>query len=247
MTDGQIWAVTVAGNAAISEADAPKVRAKLQSELAVEPRPINLKNADDQSVAGLVAIREACRRLDVPSQEMSEWGVIACPRTPGRPAITTALERYHSDGAWGVSPHIIPNYSLHSLAGLLSVALDIHGPNLGVGGLTGCEGEAWLVASAWLAQGLVSALWLVMTGWDGPVCRAIALALRSGVLVPYRSVSCCTSNRAVTLAAPAFSLESLDRVLALGDGVPLRSRWSLPGGTMLEWRARPGAEGRAAA
>jgi hypothetical protein len=247
MTEGQVCAVTAAGRAAFSEADAVAVRATVQSDLMAEKRSLNLKNADDQSVAGLLAVRDACRRQGVSATAMSEWGVVASPRTPGRSAIITALERYRSEGAWGVSPHVIPNFSLHSLAGLLSVALDIHGPNVGVGGISGGEGEAWLVASAWLAQGLISALWIVMTGWDGAVCKAVALALQSGVVAPSRAISFCTPSRRAKFVAPTFSLESLDRVLSLGDGVPLRSRWSLPGGATLEWRTRVAEEGRAAA
>ncbi len=246
MIDENVWAVTGAGRAAFAEADAPAVRSKLQAKLIAEKRPLNLKNADDQSVVGLLAVREACRR-QTSNQDMSEWGVIAAPRTPGRSTITSALERYRTEGAWGISPHVVPHCSLHSLAGLLSVALDIRGPNLGVGGLAGCEGEAWLVSSAWLNEGMVPGLWVVMTGWDGATCKGIALAMQSGIASAIHSIAFCSPSRAVNVMAPAFSLEAMDRVLALGDGVPLRSPWSLPGGATLEWRTRRVAEGRAAA
>ncbi len=241
-----VWAVSGAGCAAFSEADALAVRSKLQAKLTAEKRPLNLKNADDQSVVGLLAVREACRH-QTHTQDMSEWGVIAAPRTPGRSTIVSALERYQTEGAWGISPHVVPHCSLHSLAGFLSVAFDIRGPNLGVGGLAGCEGEAWLLASAWLNAKLVPAVWVVMTGWDGAMCKGIALAMQSGIATSNHSIAFCPPSRAANAVARAFSLEAMDRVLALGDGVPLRSRWSLPGGATLEWRTRRVAEGRVAA
>lgn len=246
MIEENVWAVTGAGRATFTEVDAPAVRSKLQAELTVEKRPLNLKNADDQSVVGLLAVREACRHK-TSNQEMSEWGVIAAPRTPGRSTIISALERYQSEGAWGISPHVVPHFSLHSLAGLLSVALDIRGPNLGVGGLAGCEGEAWLISSAWLNEGMVPGLWVVMTGWAGATCKGIALAMQSSIATSNHSIAFCPPSRAANGVAHAFSLEALDRVLALGDGVPLRSRWLLPGGATLEWRTRRVAEDRVAA
>jgi hypothetical protein len=247
MTEGYVWAVTAAGRVAFSGADAPAVRAKTQSELTAAKRPINLKNADDQSVAGMLAVQDACRRHNLSSQDLTEWGVLASPRTPGRSALVSALERYKTEGAWGISPHVIPHYSLHSLAGLLSVAFNFQGPNLGVGGICGGEGEAWLVGSAWLAEGLVPGLWLVMTGWDGPSCKGVAIALERETGVTHHSIAFCPPRRGANTFAPAFSLESLDRLLALGHEVPMRSRWSLPGGAMLEWRTRCAAESRAAA
>src|SRR5437868_6178236 len=94
MIEGHVWAVTCAGRAAFSEADAPAVRTKLQAELTAEKRPLNLKNADDQSVAGLLAVRDACRRQGSAAPSMQEWGVLAAPRTPGRSTLIASLTRY---------------------------------------------------------------------------------------------------------------------------------------------------------
>lgn len=222
------------GRTAFTAAEAPSVRAQLQSDLSAGKRSVSLKHADDQSVAALLAVRSAMHDAD--SLDMSAWGILAAPRTPGRPVLEATLERFQSEGAWGVSPNIIPNYSLHSLAGFLSVTLDIRGPNLGVGGLPNSESDIWPVANAWLADDSIPAVWIVLTGWSNAICRAVVMVARRINKPCDCVVTYCPPGNRSSMVAPPFSLESFDRIVGLGQAVSMRSRWSLPFGASLEWR-----------
>jgi hypothetical protein len=148
------------------------------------PLPLTfLKQADEQTVAGLAAVCRAAQvhGLDLSSQ--AEWGVIAAPELPGRTGMAAALQAYAREGAWGISPHLIPHRSLHSLSGTVSQALGLHGTNYGVGGGPGALAESLLAAGALLADGRLPGLWVVLTSateaqsGTGSAWQAAALAL----------------------------------------------------------------------
>ncbi|MGC8639611.1 MAG: hypothetical protein ACP5XB_07000, partial [Isosphaeraceae bacterium] len=122
--------------------------------------------------------------------EFNNWGILVASRFLGRSTLFTALNRFDSEGVWGISPHLIPHYALHSPAGTLSLALGIRGPSLGIGGGVGSRFEGLLVALSWLAVGVVPGLWLVQSAWSPEFlpdsqgrslaeceCQALALAL----------------------------------------------------------------------
>jgi hypothetical protein len=156
-------------------------------------QPSLLRHSEDQTIVAMAAIHATLRRMghDDP-RRLKDWGILVSSRFLGRSSLIVALDRFRSDGVWGVSPHLIPHYALHSPAGTLSLALGVHGPNLGVGGGLWSEFEGILTALTWLKAGIVPGLWLVLSGWspelvpDGegePIgdCECQALAL---VLVP---------------------------------------------------------------
>lgn len=154
-----------------------------------EPLPACfLKHADEQTVVGLCAVYQAIRQGGLQATDFRDWGVLAAPRFLGRATMAAALQRFAAEGAWGVSPHLIPHRSLHSISGTVSQALKIHGPNFGVGG--GREGavEALLAATALLECRHLPGVWLVLTCLDPelppdengrlpPGTQAMALAL----------------------------------------------------------------------
>ncbi len=162
-----------------------------------EPLPSSfLKHVDDQTVAGLAAVLQAIDRHGLNNEDFTEWGVVAAPRFLARATLAQALKRFALEGAWGVSPHLIPHRSLHSVSGTVSQALHIHGPNLGVGGGPHGASKAFLAAAALLADRNLPGLWIVLTGWNRepglenapaattnghaehtPTCSAVALAL----------------------------------------------------------------------
>jgi len=213
-----------------------------------------LKHTDDQTLAALTAVHEATSRL-VRSPCMTDWGVLAAPRFLGRTAMVTALEKFAAEGAWGVSPHLIPHRSLHSISGTISQALEIHGPNFGVGGGPNCASEAIRAAAALLELEKLPGVWLVLTGWDpepigasaaGSLCGAAALAL-----VPSRPAWQGMTMR-IAPAQPiesafdddqAESLFTLERLLvALSDArAPGISTWRLEGGGCLDLCGPKGA------
>jgi hypothetical protein len=126
------------------------------------------------------------------AKSFDDWGVVAGPRFLGRPAMAAALHRFAAEGAWGVSPHLIPHRSLHSISGTVSQALKIHGPNFGVGGGPNAVLETLLAALALLEGKKLPGVWAVLTGLDpelppdeagrmapGTYCVGLALALTS--------------------------------------------------------------------
>jgi hypothetical protein len=149
-----------------------------------------LKHVDDQTVVGLSAIYHASAGHGLQDVCLAEWGVLAAPRFLARALMIPNLRRFVAEGAWGVSPHMIPHRSLHSLSGTLSHALKMHGPNFGVGG--GHQGaiEVLPVAAAMLQRQRLPGLWVVWTaqepegeldlagrGDPNTICRALAVAL----------------------------------------------------------------------
>jgi hypothetical protein len=149
-----------------------------------------LKHADEQTIVGLSAILHATADHNLQDVSVTNWGVLAAPRLLARSAMIVSLQRFLAEGAWGVSPHMIPHRSLHSTSGTISHALKIHGPNFGVGG--GPEGavEVLLAAVALLERRPMPGLWVVWTAQEpeGPldadgrgdpntVCRGLAVAL----------------------------------------------------------------------
>jgi len=152
-----------------------------------------LKHLDVQTVAGLAAVCQAARDFDLPLTDFRDWGVLAAPQFLGQATVVSALIRYREEGAWGVSPHVIPHHSLHSLSGTVSQVLKVHGPNLGIGGGREGTAEALLTAASWLGRRRVLGVWVVATTLDpltelgpegesapGTECAALALALTPG-------------------------------------------------------------------
>jgi hypothetical protein len=127
------------------------------------PAAALVKHADEQTTVALAALAHAVRDHGLDGTDFSAWGVLAGPRYPGRAALVPALARFRAEGAWGMSPHLIPHRSLHSPSGTVSHALKTHGPNFGVAGSPGSASELLLNAAALLASGQVPALWVLLS------------------------------------------------------------------------------------
>jgi hypothetical protein len=146
-------------------------RAESVPELRRRPGPVPasglpttfLKNADEQTLYGLAAVYQAIHDAGMDATGFGRWGVLGAPHKIGRAALSQAVLRYAEEGAWGMSPHLIPNRSLHCLSGAISCALKIHGPNLGVGD---GPSDALPAALAMLEDQGVEGVWLVMTTHD---------------------------------------------------------------------------------
>ncbi len=251
----------VVASHAAREVDIGKLRKEKKNGNDLPNLPLGLlRHADEQTVAGAVAVYQAIQSAGWEGRSFSRWGVIAAPCYLGRMALPQALERFRQEGAWGISPHLIPHRSLHSLSGTLSQALQIHGPNFGVGGGPTAVGEAFLLAASLLADDLPG-LWVILTGYspagrlvdqDNCVhgsysgnCRAVALALQQ-----FRgadSDSFLTLKKAKNLRK--YPLLTLDEIfLALQGNWIGQKSWSLPhGGTIELSRWHRQLEGRRAA
>jgi hypothetical protein len=210
-----------------------------------------LKHSDEQTVAAVAAVFRAIEADSLDPRSLAEWGVLAAPRFLGRAAMGGVLHRFREEGAWGVSPHLIPHRSLHSVSGTVSLALRMHGPNFGAGGGPGAESEAFAVVAGLLGAGDMHGLWVVLTGYepelapedpaDGarpaplPRLAAVAVALAPAELPRWELHLGAGTLR----GCPALTLAGLRRAVA--EGTP--GCWALDGGGWVELRPARGATG----
>lgn len=148
-----------------------------------------LKHAEEQTIVALRAVTGAISAAGWERRSFADWGIVSAPNDFGRAGIAHTVQRYAQEGAWGISPQLIPHQSLHAVSGTLSQVLQIQGPNFGISG--GCDAvlEAFLVAGTFLSDTRLPGLWLTLTGYeqefipaeDGrtppPLCDGVALAL----------------------------------------------------------------------
>lgn len=148
-----------------------------------------LKHADEQTVAAVAAVDRAITALGLSREAWCRWPIVAAPQGMGRIAGAATLSRFARGGGPTVSPHLIPQHSLHSISGALSILLGSRAPNLGVsGGHRALEeglltlltlGKAWDVPGAWLvATAFEPTPCLAEDGecLNRPLCWAAALA-----------------------------------------------------------------------
>ena len=210
-----------------------------------------LKHADEQTVLAVAAVDQAIRASDATSASYADWAIIAAPRFIGRIAGVATLERFSRGGGPAISPHVIPQHSLHSVAGALSILLGSRKPNFGVGGAGDALAESLLAALTFAASNC-QGVWLVATAWDPepqlddqgqclnqPVCYAAALALQTAAT----AATCGTLQlHASSLGKPANSASEtlhaaeLCRQLTtlVPGGPPISIEWNLSwGGTLV--------------
>jgi hypothetical protein len=152
-----------------------------------------LKHADEQTVLAVAALDQAICSSGLQPDHYRDWSIIAAPRFIGRIAGVATLDRFSRGGGPAISPHLIPQHSLHSISGALSILLASRQPNFGVGGTADSLPEG-LLAALTLPLANCAGTWLVSTGWDpepqlddqgrcqnAPACHAVALAFESAV------------------------------------------------------------------
>ena len=163
--------------------------------------PRFLRHADEQTVIGMHSIIRAMAVDTQESRDMSNDAVIAATCLAGQPSAARTMIGLRDKGPVAVTPHIVPQCSLHSVASAASVGFGMHGPNFGVGGGPHAPAEGFLLALT-LAPMLArtspsSRIWLVCTGWDqqpsldangnltnDPVCRGMTFVLKPEVALP---------------------------------------------------------------
>jgi hypothetical protein len=210
-----------------------------------------LNHADDQTVLAVSAVLNAIADFGLDGEEFKDWGVVGAPRFPGRLFFANALNKFARSGPLGVSPVIVPYLSLHAISSMISLALGIHGPAVGVGGGTDGFVQALFMGLALQQEQDLPGVWVVATAWDPepfsegsgegapqPVCQALALALRPGAagiqggpglrMIPRVSATAENGD------APSFP--SLVRLLSTASETGLARSWScaLPGDHALE-------------
>jgi hypothetical protein len=184
--------LAAAGVAVATLAELPALRERPGGPNSRTVPPRFLRHADEQTVVGLAAVLRAMDDPALADENYATWGVIAAPVLPGRLGGAATFTKFREGGPAAISPHIIPQNSLHSVAGAISVGLGLHGPNFGIGGGPEALAEGLTVALSLVDDTNLPGLWLVLTQWtpepvpDGrgstateTTCSAIALALRA--------------------------------------------------------------------
>lgn len=156
--------------------------------------PRFLRHSDEQTVVGLAAVLRAMDAEPLRDTCFDPWGVVAAPMFPGRLGGAATFRRYQQGGTAAISPHIIPQNSLHSVSSAISISLGMRGPNFGIGGGPEALAEGLMVAMTLSDPCILPGLWLVLTQWapepvpDGlgstateTTCLAVALGLRHGM------------------------------------------------------------------
>jgi hypothetical protein len=148
-----------------------------------------LKYSDEQTVLAVAAVDQAISSAELDAKQFQNWSIVAAPRFIGRVAGVGTLARFDRGGGPAISPHVIPQHSLHSISGALSILLSSRQPNFGVGG-TGDSLAEGLFAALTFPAGNRAGVLLVATAWEpepqldsegnctnAPVCHAVALAV----------------------------------------------------------------------
>jgi hypothetical protein len=210
-----------------------------------------LKNSDDQTVLALAAVCRAIAAAGRPTAPYRDWGIVAAGNLFGREGIYQALSSFRKDGAWGITPHMIPHHSLHAASGTISQALQMHGPNFGIGGGPNAAAEALLTAATLISEDALPGLWVVLSGHepeylpgvqkpDAPVatkCLAVAIGLQSP-----SSAGCASFLHVAIEKAPAnWPALTLPSLMAALETKNATGHWALSSGG---WAVLGGADGR---
>ena len=199
-----------------------------------------LRNSDEHTVLALAAISRAMVSMDRPMNSFVDWGVVAAAHLFGRSGTFQSLLNFRQEGAWGVTPHMIPHHSLHAISGTISQALQLHGPNFGIGGGTQAVAEAFLAAATMISDNNLPGLWVVLTGHE-PESLAGELNQDTKGLVDYlaaavalKPVTCAESASCLCISgadrAPANWPElTLLKFLSVLESNVLDGHWTLPG------------------
>ena len=158
--------------------------------------PRFLRHCDEQTVVGVHAVLRGLAATGRPLDTFARHAVVAAPCLPGRFMAAKSLAGLRQGGPVMVSTHVVPQGSLHSLAGAVSVGLGLRGPHVGVSGGPDALAEGLLTAVSLLHANTTdetTGVWLVATAWDeeppldaegtpltDPLCRAVAVGLETG-------------------------------------------------------------------
>lgn len=217
------------------------------------------KYSDEQTIVAVQALDRLITDEAIDVSECREWGVIASPRFIGRLAGAATLKRFGERGDQGVSPHTLPQFSLHSPSGAMSILLGTHGPNVGMGGGPNALAEGLLAALTVFDHTRTPGMWFVATDWDPEplpsesgdpategYCHAVVLLLRQADSAGLRgqlSLRNSTAPLQTQHAGAEIRASQLVRDLdvAAERSLPLGFQWELPWGGRIEMQLETAA------
>jgi hypothetical protein len=199
--------IVASGVAQLTMAELSAIRKESLPNLPSRLSPQLLRHSDEQTLAALVALSEATKSIATASKDFSDWAIVSSSRNLGRGAFAAVIDKYRSEGPWGVSVQVIPHCTAHAVAGTISLAIGSHGPCIGAG-----DGEldALLSAACVLRQPDWCGAWVVFSHWLPEL--AIDSAGR-----PTADATCWAAAIAVTRQPSACSL---GRIRIAGSGAP---------------------------
>lgn len=220
--------------------------------------PRFLRHCDEQTVVAVRAVLQAVAGLPE-GMPAGRCGVVAAPCQAGRIATAKSLANLRTGGAVTVSPHIVPQCSLHSLAGAVSVAFGMHGPHLGIGGGPDALAEGLFAALTLFRGGRAAgcdAVWLLASAWDDepaldaagepttdPLCRAVALLLVPGTAATHDRLTLTLDTSAAAAESDGTSLAEFCRAVEMCAAGSALTAWgvSCPWGAEVRLAVRPSA------
>ena len=236
------------GYARLPSQSIPALRRSLPSWAPPNTANHFFRYADDQTLLAVQAVGDLLRRCDLEPAELSMWGIIAAPQFLGRQVAAHAMDQFFHAGGQRISPHIVPQNSLHSVSCALSILLATHGPNVGMGG--GCDAltDGLLAALTLFDMQASAGCWLVATAWDPEplpnrqgsssspaIGHAVALAMR-----PQSSVNSC-GQLSLSRQLQIFSAESAPATSVAEIVADLQTLDANNGSQSFAWRLPWGA------
>ena len=134
------------GTTSISLAQAQTLRKAIPAWASSDIPGHFFKYSDEQTIVAAQAVDRLIAAEGIDISDCRDWGVIVAPRFIGRLAGAGIRERFRKRGDQAVSPHTLPQHSLHSPSGALSILLGTRGPNAGMGGGPNSFAEGLLAA-----------------------------------------------------------------------------------------------------
>ena len=209
-----------------------------------------LKYADEQAVVSIAAVFHAIHDFGLHDTDFTNWGVVAAPRFLGRETCVIFLDRFARQGPLGTSPLLAVYQSLHAVSGSVSLALHIHGPNMGVGGGHRALEQTLLAGLAMQSEHQLPGIWMVFSEWDPEAvpdgsCKVSASGICRALCLAFKPVSASWQGLRLRLrpgtvgAGPSKeehdepSLAGLGEFLA-GQSAAGTNRWHCP----LSWNGR---------
>lgn len=208
-----------------------------------------LRNSDEQTIAGVRALLTAMKSLQPAVTSWHDWAIIGCPRFLGRSIICGTISRYFREPKFSISPHIIPNYTLHALSGTISVGLTMHGANFGVGGGPNHIPEGLLTALSVVAERRHPGVWLILSEFNPEpkpddhgkpqndvVVHAVAFALQfpADLVAEPQATLRLASGASVASRTPA--VQDIARWWAHGEDIPWLCGYEGLGNVILDKR-----------
>jgi hypothetical protein len=190
--------VMAAGTTRLAISDFAEIRRQSPFNFPVRLSPQLLRHSDEQTLAALAALADAINGIAT-NENFSSWAIISASQNLGQSAFAAVIDKYRSEGPWGVSVQVIPHCTAHAVAGTISLALGSHGPCIGAG--SGREGdiEALLCTASLLQQANWNGAWLVLSAWSP------ALAVDKGG-EPATDSSCIAAALAISRKSTSSSL-----------------------------------------